>query len=132
MSTFQDIGQLYGALDTLLRRVSDQPAIVDALLAAGFGRRELAHLWRGSLERIRRVARGRQTATAVEDGVLPVPLVDRLDEAPPPPRFRASSGPQDEAALRVEMLRRMHLVRAFEEKLAELSSRGAPLASMWP
>ncbi len=84
-------------------------------------RRQLDGLRRGSLDRLRRLARRGRPAVAPDD-VLPVPLVDRVDDAEV--RFREPFVPEDETALRVEMLRRMHLVRAFEEKLAELYASG--------
>ncbi|MCC6213801.1 MAG: hypothetical protein IT376_02960 [Polyangiaceae bacterium] len=53
---------------------------------------------------------------------LPVPLERARAEATA--AFRAPFVPEAEPARGAAMLRRMHLVRAFEEKLAELNSRG--------
>jgi 2-oxoisovalerate dehydrogenase E1 component len=61
----------------------------------------------------------------VESFTLPMALLDEGAAEPSLPSFRREAAPPaEERALRVEMLRRMMLVRAFEEKLAEANARG--------
>ncbi len=79
-------------------------------------RRELL----GPLRRLRRITRRARTPVDVEAHL--VPLVDRLDDAQA--TLQQVDLPEDEAGLKVEMLRRMHLIRAFEQKLAELYASG--------
>ncbi len=86
-------------------------------------RRRLLGLARDARQRVgRRARRGRPAFDEGAAGPALVPLVDRLDE--PAVRPQTSDRPRDEDALKLEMLRRMHLVRAFEEKLAELYATG--------
>jgi 2-oxoisovalerate dehydrogenase E1 component len=55
-----------------------------------------------------------------------IPLVEGLpdDWDRTRPEIRAQQLPTDETALKIEMLRRMHLIRAFEEALAEAFANG--------
>jgi 2-oxoisovalerate dehydrogenase E1 component len=53
-----------------------------------------------------------------------IPLVQELPEDFGRAEVRAQDLPTDEPALRVEMFRRMHLIRAFENVLAESYARG--------
>lgn len=88
-------------------------------------RRQLLDLRKASFARLQRLARRGRAPAAFDKSsleALPVPLVDGLDDSPP--RFRAPFVPESEESLKLEMLRRMHLVRAFEEKLAELYASG--------
>jgi len=87
-------------------------------------RRRLEGLGHDSMGRLRRLThRGRAPIDFADDGLgARIPLVDRLDETPV--RFRESDLPEDKRDLKTEMLRRMRLVRAFEEKLAELYATG--------
>jgi pyruvate/2-oxoglutarate/acetoin dehydrogenase E1 component/TPP-dependent pyruvate/acetoin dehydrogenase alpha subunit len=82
---------------------------------------------RGSLARMLDRARGswrRRRPEREPETHPPLPLVPG-DGALPATRFRLDAAPPtDERALRIEMLRRMLLVRAFEEKLAEANARG--------
>jgi 2-oxoisovalerate dehydrogenase E1 component len=56
----------------------------------------------------------------IEGERLPRPAIPIVEEVPPePPRRPPSPLPQDPALLRREMLRRMQLIRALEERLAE-------------
>jgi 2-oxoisovalerate dehydrogenase E1 component len=55
----------------------------------------------------------------------PIPLVDAEAVEPMPPPPRPHPLPEDPIALRREMLRRMLLIRAFEETLAAEFARGA-------
>jgi 2-oxoisovalerate dehydrogenase E1 component len=74
--------------------------------------------WPGLLKRAKRVMVDYQAL-----GRHLIPLTD--GEAPQPElRFFEQDLPTDKAALKVEMLRRMHLIRAFEEKLAEANTQG--------
>jgi 2-oxoisovalerate dehydrogenase E1 component len=52
-----------------------------------------------------------------------IPLVEGV-VADKPPEVRAQTLPSDEGPLKVEMLRRMRLIRAFEEALSEANARG--------
>ena len=94
------------------------------------GSASLVARWRGKLlGSLRSVGLGRNTRrrasrswAASETTGPQIPLVDHCDEEAPP--VRKLDLPHEEEALKLEMLRRMHLVRAFEEKLAELHARG--------
>lgn len=88
-------------------------------------RRQLLGLGHDSWKRLRRIARLGPTPFDFDLAALEthlVPLVDHVDDAPT--RFREPHLPEGEEALKILMLRRMHLVRAFEEKLAELYAIG--------
>ena len=85
-------------------------------------RRRARNLWPGALvDRIGRRLNRRSPATSP----LPESLIPLVDVPPPAtPSYRPSDLPQGEADLEVEMLRRMHVIRAFEEKLASLYADG--------
>ncbi len=53
---------------------------------------------------------------------ISIPLIEAQPSAPPAPQ--APSLPTEESALKVEMLRRMHLIRAFEEAMAREFAAG--------
>ena len=86
-------------------------------------RKQLLHLGRDSWLRVRHLRRAAPPVDFTPQGLhAQVPLVDRLDETPT--HFRELNLPRDEAGLKEEMLQRMLLVRAFEEKLAALYASG--------
>ncbi|MGD2207342.1 MAG: thiamine pyrophosphate-dependent enzyme, partial [Anaerolineae bacterium] len=84
--------------------------------------------WKNWLDRL--VSRWRETPAIpvkVDDKALNrhvIPLVDELDEDFWQVEIRVQDLPAEEAALKVEMLRRMRLIRAFEEALADVFAQG--------
>ena len=97
----------------------------DPKRAVGRLRRKLGELTRDFRRRVEGLA-GRRTRVVFDDLASSrhlVPLAEHLDEGSVAD-FRESELPQDEGALRVEMLRRMHVIRAFEETLAALYAKG--------
>ncbi len=107
-----------GMEDTIPQHADAPHGVVDRW------RRQLLHLGRDSLQRVRRLSRRGRSPIDLTDSTLTarVPLVDHLEEARP--AFRELDLPHGEAALKEEMLQRMLLVRAFEEKLAALYANG--------
>ncbi len=53
-----------------------------------------------------------------------IPLVSEAEASPPEIAYRDQELPDDEAGLRLEMLARMHLIRAFEERLSRAYAAG--------
>jgi 2-oxoisovalerate dehydrogenase E1 component len=108
---------LYRALCAELGRgVGDEPASPGAR-----ARRSLTRLGERARDAASRLLRAREPLAPVLRE-LPVSLSLGRDE--PRPRLREPFVPDAEPALGEAMLRCMHLVRAFEEKLAELNARG--------
>lgn len=93
--------------------------ITEAAVRASLGKR-VAELVR----RLRRNLRGRGGAAQGEPSLEPhlIPLVDDAQRRTIP--IRPQNLPQEPGPLAIEMLRRMHLIRAFEEQLATAWARG--------
>ena len=122
-----------GMESTLPSHASDHESMI------GFWRRHLRTLLgRGSFDRLRRLTHrgsgldGAALEAALDAFAHGVPLIEGMNEEPrsasePPLRedpLREDPLPAGSDGLKVEMLRRMHLVRAFEEKLADLYANG--------
>jgi 2-oxoisovalerate dehydrogenase E1 component len=85
----------------------------------GSRRREAGREWRGFFQRTKAKAR-EVDFQALNQHLLP--LAEKVPEQDV--EFIEPDLPTDETALRVEMLRRMRLIRAFEERLAEANAQG--------
>lgn len=80
--------------------------------------------WREALARLMRGRRPAPDPAPPAQGPVPLLPAGVIDPAPPRAVRPGAAPPADERALEREMLRRMLLVRAFEEALAEMNARG--------